>query len=265
MYEAERKQRILELLKVNQRVDVQGLNQILHVSESTIRRDLKELEESNLLKRTHGGAIPLHNVNYEPSFLEKEVSSGEQKKAIAKKAAALIREGEVILLDSGTTMVCLAKELRRFNKLTVVTNAVPVAQELLAHDGIELILLGGTMRKDILSLVGPFAEQMLSMLHVDKAFIATNGIHPTEGLSTPNITEASIKRRMIDSSKKVILLADSSKISEIKHVKFAGLSDIDTFITDDGAQEDMLSEFASRGLELHIVTSEEKQGKIEAV
>lgn len=261
MYEAERKQRILELLKVNQRVDVQGLNQILHVSESTIRRDLKELEESNLLKRTHGGAIPLHNVNYEPSFLEKEVSSGQQKKAIAEKAVEWIREGDVILLDSGTTMVYLARELKRFKHLTVVTNAVPVAQELLAHNGIELILLGGTMRKDILSLVGPFAEQMLSMLHVDKTFIATNGIHKVEGLSTPNITEASIKRRMIASAKKVILLADSSKINEIKHVKFAGLSDIDVFITDDDAQEDTLSEFTSRGLELHIAANEKRAWK----
>lgn len=253
LYEAERKCKIMEILKVNQRVDVQGLIQALQVSESTIRRDLKELEESNLLKRTHGGAIPLHNVNFEPTFLEKEISNGEFKKAIAEAAVEMIQDGDVILLDSGTTMLYLAKELKRFNKLTVVTNAVPLAQELQLYGGIELILLGGTLRKGVLSLVGPFTEQILNMIHVDKAFIATNAIHVEEGLSTPNIDEASIKRKMIASAKKSILLSDSSKIGELKLVRFAGLSDIDLFITDSGVSEDSLSEFKRNGLEVRVV------------
>lgn len=253
MYELERKRRILDLLNERYRVDVQGLIQELQVSESTIRRDLKELEESNQLKRTHGGAIPLYNVHFEPSFLEKEISNCEQKKAIAEEAVQYIEDGDVILLDSGTTMLYLAKELKRFKKLTIVTNAVSLAQELQAHNGIELIFLGGTLRKEVLSLVGPFAEHVLGMIHVDKAFIATNGIHPVEGISTPNIDEASIKRKMIASAKKVILLADSSKIDEIKHVKFAKVSDIQLFVTDDGISEESIDAFQSNGLMLHVV------------
>lgn len=253
MYEVERKSRILEILKENQRVDVQGLNKILQVSESTIRRDLKELEESNLLKRTHGGAIALNSVNFEPTFSEKEVSNSELKKAIAEKALEQIGEGDVILLDSGTTMLYLAKELKRFRKLTVVTNAISIAQELQTYEGIEVIMLGGSLRKGILSLVGPFAEQILSMIHVDKAFIATNGIDTREGLSTPNVDEASIKRKMIASAKKTILLADSSKVGVVNLVKFASLSDIHSFITDKGIDESSMSELMKSGMDVYII------------
>ncbi|MFD2614940.1 DeoR/GlpR family DNA-binding transcription regulator [Paenibacillus gansuensis] len=249
MYEAERKRSILALLKEQERVEVQDLIQLLDVSESTVRRDLKELEQSGLLKRTHGGAVPVHTVNYEPTFSEKEITHREQKQAIAREASALVSEGDVILLDSGTTMVYLARELKRFQRLTVVTNAIPVAQELLGCGGIELILLGGTLRKDILSLVGPFAEEILGKLHVDTAFIATNAIHAEAGLSTPNVTEASMKRRMIASSKRAVLLADSSKIGNITLVNFASLKDIDLFITDGEASEG-LAELEAAGLQV---------------
>ena len=248
MYEAERKRKILEMLHEHQRVDVQSLNQILQVSESTIRRDLRELEESNLLKRTHGGAVPLHTVNFEPTFTEKEISHSDRKQQIAAKAAELIQDNDVILLDSGTTMLYLAKELKRFRKLTVITNAVPVAQELQAAEGIELILLGGSFRKGVLSLVGPFTEQILAQLHADKAFIGTNAIHPKQGLSTPNVDEANIKRKMIASANEAILLADSSKIGEVNLVKFASVADIDRFVTDDQAPQELLAELAAAGL-----------------
>jgi len=253
MYQIERKRKIIEIIEKNQHVDVHALNMVFQVSESTIRRDLKELEEEHLLKRTHGGAIALQTVNYEPTFSEKEISNSELKKAIAEKAIELIEEGDVILLDSGTTMLFLAKGLKCFQKLTVVTNAISIAQELQTHEGIEVILLGGSLRKGILSLVGPFTEQILSLIHVDKAFIATNGIHAEEGLSTPNVDEASIKRKMIASAKKTILLADSSKIGVVKLVKFATLYDVDQFITDSGIEDSYVSEIKRNGIELHIV------------
>ncbi|PUA38001.1 DeoR family transcriptional regulator [Paenibacillus elgii] len=260
MFEAERKQKILELLKEYNRVDIQGLNRILQASESTIRRDLRELEQKNLLKRTHGGAVALQNVNFEPTFLEKEISNSGAKKMIAEKAAQFIQEGDVVLLDSGTTVHYLAKELKRFTKLTVVTNAIPVAQELQHHGGVELIFLGGTLRQGVLSIVGPFAEMMLGMLCVDKAFVATNAIHPQEGLSTPNVEEASIKRKMIASAKKTILLADASKIGEQYLVKFADVSDIDAFITDDRASAQMLADFMNQGVVIHTVSERERLG-----
>lgn len=259
MYEVERKRRILELLKEHQRVDVQGLNQILQVSDSTIRRDLKELEDQNLLKRTHGGAVPLQNVNFEPTFMEKEINNSERKRLIAKMAVEQIQENDVILLDSGTTMLYLAMELKRFWKLTVVTNGIPVARELETADGIDLILIGGSLRKGILSLVGPFAEQILNQLHVDKAFIGTNAIHPEEGLSTPNVDEASIKRKMIACANKTILMADSSKIGDVHLVKFASLRDINLFITDDQASEERLKEIEDKGVEVQVVDMERER------
>lgn len=253
MYETERKKVILEQLSQHKRVDLHGLSGLLKVSESTIRRDLKELEELNLLKRTHGGAIPIHKAIFEQSFEEKSITYSAEKKRIAKQAVKYINEGDVILLDSGSTMLYLAKELVQFSNLTVVTNAMPIAEELKNYNGIEVILIGGTLRKDVLSLVGLVAETVLGLLHVDKAFIATNGIHYNEGLSTPNSEEAAIKRKMIASAKQTILLADSSKIGEVTLFKFAQLSDIDVFITDSAISEDSVIDFQNKDLDIVIV------------
>lgn len=263
MYEAERKQHILKLLKEQGWVDVQGLNQLLGVSESTIRRDLNELEESRLLKRTHGGAVPVTPVNHEPTFEAKSGSGKEVKRALAVRAAEEIREGDVIILDSGTTMLYLAIELKRFNRLTVITNSLPIAQELHSNEGIELIVLGGSMRKGILSFVGPLAEQNISQFYVDKAFIATNGIHPEGGLTTPNMDEATIKRMMIQSSARAILVADSSKIGVMNLVKFAPAEAVHTFITDSGASEEAILRFESKGVDMCIVPAGEAAGSID--
>jgi DeoR family fructose operon transcriptional repressor len=243
MFGEERKNKIMEIIEREERVDVAELGKLFEVSESTIRRDLKELEDANLLKRTHGGAVSIkiaakQNVNVEPSFHEKEIQFPKEKKAIAKKAAEFIRNGDTILLDSGTTTFYIWQELKSFTNLTVVTNAIISPAYLDHHPGIELIFLGGTFRSQTQSLVGMFTEHCLNMIRVDKCFIATNGVDHRIGLTTPNMAEAEIKRKMIACAGEVFLVTDSSKFGKTSFSKFADLDQIDICITDRKIREE---------------------------
>ncbi|TCS83843.1 DeoR/GlpR family DNA-binding transcription regulator [Tepidibacillus fermentans] len=254
MYSEERKALILDYIQKKSRASVQELGEYLNVSESTIRRDLKELEDLKLLKRTHGGAISVENVNFEPTFREKEDQYFLEKGAIAKRAVEFIKEGDTILLDSGTTIFHVVKELKRFQKLTVVTNSLIFAHELQDSQGIDVIIIGGFLRRETLALVGPLAEEALSAIKVDKAFIATNGLDIKEGLTTPNLIEASTKRKMIESSKQVFLLADHSKIGKIAFAKFANINKVDKLIIDDAVPEYTVKELIKLGIEVVTVT-----------
>ncbi|AFH60400.2 DeoR faimly transcriptional regulator [Paenibacillus mucilaginosus K02] len=257
----ERKTKIMERLEREERVDVVELSQSLEVSESTVRRDLRELEEAGLLKRTHGGAVSnkiavKNGVNLEPSFREKEVQYQREKQAIARKAVEWIREGDTVLLDSGTTTFYILQELKAFRQLTVVTNAVISPQHLDHHPGIELIFLGGTFRAQTQSMVGMFTEQSLGLIRVDKCFIATNGVDPVQGLTTPTMAEAAIKRRMISCAQEVVLVTDSSKFGRTHFAKFGELEQIHTCITDAGIPENDIKSLHSRGITVVTVDTD---------
>lgn len=253
MYGIERKSAILELLNKNARVDVQELSQHFDLSESTIRRDLKELEEAQLLKRTHGGAVLFNSVTFEPTYIEKEVQFQKEKRAIAKEAAKLIENGESILLDSGTTTYYLAQELRNFSSLQVVTNSILCANELKDVSGIEVLLCGGSLRSETLALVGPLAENSFNQICVDKSFIATNGVDVENGLTTPNLIEASTKKKMIDCAEKVILITDHTKIGQVSFAKFAGIHEINYLITDSAAEKTLLNRIEESGISVRVV------------
>ena len=255
MYGEERKLIILEYVQQHSRASVQELSQHLQVSESTIRRDLKELEDVKLLNRTHGGAISLQGVNFEPTYREKEDKFRREKEAIARKAVELIEEGDTILLDSGTTTFHLAQELKSFSQLTVVTNSLILAEELEGVPGIEVLVTGGSLRRETLALVGPIAEQALDRVRVDKVFIATNGVDLTEGLTTPNLIEAATKIKMIKAAKQVILLADHSKVGKVSFAKFAEVTEIQKCIIDHGVAENTVKEMRKLGIEVHVVHS----------
>jgi len=254
MYGEERKEEILGLLHKQARVSVPDLCSLFNVSESTIRRDLKELEDSNLIKRTHGGAIPIESVNFEPTFLEKEDKFRQEKTAIAKKAIEFIEDGDTILIDGGTTTFHLVKELKAFQRLTVVTNSILIAEELQVNS-IEVILLGGSLRRETLALVGPLTEQALGILNVDKAFIGTNGIDIDEGLTTPNLIEAATKRRMIKSAKQVILLTDHSKVGKVTFAKVAEITAVNKLIIDNAIPQNIINSLIELGIEVYTVQS----------
>ncbi|MFC5469568.1 DeoR/GlpR family DNA-binding transcription regulator [Cohnella suwonensis] len=255
LFEEERKLRIAEYVHKQGRASVQELANHFQVSESTVRRDLRDLEDQRQLQRTHGGAVArMHDDNIEPSFVEKEILFQQQKLAIARAALSLIGEGDTILLDSGTTTYYLAKLLKGFRRLTVVTNSVMVGQELANEKNIELLLTGGTIRPETLAMVGPLAERAIGDICVDKLFLATNGFDLEAGLTTPNLTEAATKNRMIRSARQVILLADQSKFGQISFSRFGGSADITTLITDSQVSPATLRVFEEAGI--HVTVAE---------
>ncbi|MDC3411987.1 DeoR/GlpR family DNA-binding transcription regulator [Aquibacillus sp. 3ASR75-11] len=257
LYGEERQQKIVSYVEENGRASVLELCQKFEVSESTIRRDLKELEEMKMLRRQHGGAIAKESVTFEPTFSEKSIRFLSEKKAIAKYAVQFIQEGDSILIDSGTTTKPLVDEIKKLSQLTVVTNSVVFAKELENYPNLEVIVPGGKLRTETLALVGPLTELCLSNLHFDKAFIATNGLDLNEGLTTPNLTEAATKRKMIEQSKQVIVMTDHSKFQRISFAKFGMIDQIDHCITTEGAPTDILVELQKRGVEVHTVTAQE--------
>ncbi|MEK3786180.1 MULTISPECIES: DeoR/GlpR family DNA-binding transcription regulator [Paenibacillus] len=253
LYEEERKPRLLQYIQQNQRASVQVLSEVFQVSESTIRRDLKELEEAQLLKRTHGGAVSLESANIEPAIIDKEDLFREEKAAIAREAAELIRPGDTLLLDAGTTTLHLAREIRRMSDIRVVTNSLLVLNELKDCRDIEVSLTGGMLRPETQAFVGPITEAALDMIRVDKAFIAMNGIDARAGLTTPNMVEAAAKRKMMDIANEVVLLADHSKFGKVAFAKVAELSQVHHGIFDKEVPENSILAMRKLGIVVTIV------------
>jgi DeoR family transcriptional regulator, aga operon transcriptional repressor len=211
MLNEERRRAILDLLGRNGRVLVNDLSRRFHTSQITIRKDLDLLGDRGLVHRTHGGALPQQNgALFDPALREKEKQHRVEKRRIAVAAAGLVKEGQVVVLDSGTTTTALARALRGFRKLTIITNALNIAAEL-AGDSVDVILTGGNLRKNSFSLVGPLAEESLRQLRADLTFLAVDGFDVRHGLTTPNLQEAKVNRVMVEISRRTVVLCDSSK------------------------------------------------------
>ena len=239
MFAEERHDKIIQLLKSGQPVKVLGLSTLFAVSEATIRRDLQELETMGLLQRTHGGAVS-PQLGSELSFFDREVFHLTEKRKIAIAAANMVEDGETILLDAGTTTREIARELCG-KRLTVATNSMDVASILADEENIEVILLGGTWRKSINSLIGPMTNSMLKLFCFDKVFLAANAVDCKFGATTHNIAEAETKRAMLDAGKRTILVADHSKFGEKNFAKICGIEEVSMIITDENIDNDTLA------------------------
>lgn len=257
MFEEERLQAISQYVQSHSRASVSELCELLTVSESTVRRDLKELEAMGMLKRTHGGAVFLDAVSFEPTYREKEDQDRKEKELIAKKAVELIEEGDSLIIDSGTTASYLAAELSKFKNLTVVTNSIILAQQLSPLPSINIMLTGGTLRQNTMALVGPLAEASLDKIRVDKAFIATNGFDAKFGLTTPNIVEASIKQKMMSVANQVFVIADHTKIGHVSFAKFGNPADVNACITGNLISDENKLEFESKNIKMYLVGEDE--------
>ncbi|MBU2702772.1 DeoR family fructose operon transcriptional repressor [Sporomusaceae bacterium BoRhaA] len=241
MFAEERQASILELIKAGQPVKVGILTERFGVSESTIRRDLQELEDAGCLHRTHGGAILGHS-EYEPSFQEKATCCLAEKQQIATAAVSLIEQGETILLDSGTTTLEIARQLRG-KKVTIATNSMDIAQIFVDDTITEVILLGGSLRKPTRSLVGYLTNQTLKNLHFDKVFLAANNIDLEQGVTTPNMMEAETKRHMLLSGQEVILVVDHTKFGQKSLCHICDLSEISLLLTDCGLETKTVKQY----------------------
>ncbi|CAN5881977.1 transcriptional repressor AgaR [soil metagenome] len=244
---------ILEKLDSQGQVDVSSLSKELGVSEVTIRNDLTKLEQKNMLIRARGGAIKLDRVGVDFAISDKKQQHLEEKKLIGQVAAELIEDGDTIILDSGTTTMEIAKNLNRIEDLTVITNALNIASLLAEHKNASVILPGGFLRKNSLSLVGATAEESFRNYFCDKLFLAVDGFNTTHGLSTPNVEEAHLNRIMIEISKKVVVVTDSSKFLKRSFAFIAPISAVDVVVTDAGIPLEDQKKLENAGIQVIIV------------
>lgn len=229
----QRRQEILNLIREDGHAKVQKLSQFFKVSEVTIRQDLETLEKMGYIQREYGGAFLKDVGNFASTgTLLNESLKAEEKKEVARKAASLIEEGDIIILDSGSTTTELAKLMTGFKYLNVITNALNIAYILGGNPGINLIVSGGEFKAPTLSLTGDMAAATFKGIHVNKCFLATAGISADMQLTYPSFSDLVVKSAMIRAAEKVYLLADSSKIGVSSFVSLGRLSLVDTLITD---------------------------------
>jgi len=248
MFAEERRAKILELLRMHKSMTVSELAKMLNVSEPTIRRDLAFLESKRQIIRTHGGAMAIEYFSYEPTFFEKESLEKSAKEEIGKLANSLVKDGDIIVLDSGTTTLEIARNIED-KSITVITNSPLIVRELSTRRNVEVILTGGTLKKGTLALVGPIAENTLSKLHADMAFVGANGI-TLDAITTTNLLEAEIKRIMIKIASTSYIVADHSKFGRTAFVKFAEPNEISGIITDSGIDPKWITAFKERKIQL---------------
>jgi DeoR/GlpR family transcriptional regulator of sugar metabolism len=252
VFAAERRQRILELVRSNGAVSLRELAEAVRSSEVTVRRDLRALEAEGLLNRHHGGATMPGDLSREPTHSQKAQVASVEKLAIADLAASLVEDGDAIVIGPGTTTQEFARRISRNTELSVVTNSLLVAQALAGSPRIEVVLTGGTLRGSILALVGSAAEQSLAGLRVRRAFISGNGLSAERGLSTPNLQVASVDRALAGAAEEVVVLADSTKIGVDTMVQTVPAHRIGHLVTDDAAPRDVLDELAGKGMRLYV-------------
>lgn len=252
MFAAERRQRILEMMRTNGAVSLRELAQAVQSSEVTVRRDLRVLEGEGLLNRHHGGATLPGALSREPTYTQKAQVAGEEKAAIAQLAASLVEDGDAVVIGAGTTTQAFAQQLVRHTELAVVTNSLLVAEALGTAPRIEVVLTGGTLRGSIHALVGSAAEHSLAGLRVRRAFVSGNGLTPERGLSTPNMQVASVDRALAAAAEEVVVLADHTKIGVDTMVQTIPTDDIDHLVTEDAAPTDVLDDLGTRGVRLHV-------------
>lgn len=250
----ERRADIIQMLNQKNRVMVSELCDKYGLSEVTIRKDLENLKNRNLLFRIRGGAIriPTTSSPNDSKIEAKRLFYYKQKKAIGRMAASLINENETIIIDSGTTTMEVAKNLDKFQSLTVVTNAIDIALEVSKYDRFNVILLGGHLRESSLSTVGPLAESVLKVCYCDKLFLGVDSFNIKEGISTPNIEEANINQTMMTMAKETIAVFDSSKFNKRSFAFISKVSDLDAIITDDEISTEVLTELKKQNIKVYI-------------
>ncbi len=249
----ERRQHILSIAQNEGRVRVRDLSKALGISQITIRKDLDHLQAKGLLQRSHGGALPAQpGALFDPSLQEKEKSHHHEKERIGAAAAELVKEGQCVMLDSGTTTTAVAHALKRFSHLTVITNAVNIAAELTGTN-FEVILTGGILRKNSFSLVGPLAEDMLAEMHADILFLGVDGFDLDIGLTTPNLLESRVNRAMANGATKVVVVCDSTKFDRRSLSRIVPISALHHVVTDANLPKRLVEALQSLNIEVTLV------------
>jgi DeoR family transcriptional regulator of aga operon len=243
-----------ELLRTGE-VSVADLVEQLNVSPATVRRALGSLERKGLLRRTHGGAVSLEPLLYEPfrhlsSFQEQEKHRVLEKRQIGLAAAQLVADGETIAIGAGTTTTQVARSIRHRKGITIVTNAINIAMELSHRDDLKVMVTGGWVSGSWFALVGPGAIDGAGEMFVDKAFIGVDGIHAERGLTTNYPDQATIHRAMVKQAKQTIVVADHTKLAVVGAALICAIADVHTLITDSAASDDAIAPFSATAVDV---------------
>lgn len=250
-----RRNDILKMLAEKGEVFVTDLSRKFKVSEVTIRNDLDQLEHKNTLIRARGGAMRIETrMAYDQRVVDKSKIHFKEKALIGKAAARYVKESDIIIIDSGSTTSQMVDNFVDYKDLTVITNALDIANQLIAKPNINVIIPGGYLRKNSISLVGPMAEKSLKNLNVDKVFLGVDGIDTRHGLYTPNVEEARLNEVMIEISREIILLVDSSKFKVRSLAFICPISRVHKVITDANIAPDDVKRLSDAGVEVIIAS-----------
>lgn len=254
MYAEERRQAMAHLVSERGRLSVNAIAEQFDVTTETVRRDLSALERLGLVRRVHGGAVPASSLAViEAGLGERDQANTTQKDRIARAAVDLLPPaGATVLLDAGSTTSRLASLLPRDHKLSIFTHAVPVAARLAGSSHVDLHLLPGRVRPNTQAAVGAETVAALGRLRADVAFLGTNGLTVGHGLSTPDSEEAAAKRAMVAAARRVVCLADSSKVGAEAPLRFADLAELDVLVTDRGISESDRDDLTRAGVEVVV-------------
>lgn len=248
-----RRRRIKEILDQEGKVKVAELSQLFGISEVTIRSDLKELENEGLLERVHGGAIPTSRTYYNMNFHERKDSNVDEKRRIASAVAAMIDDGETIMINSGTTTFYIACELKNHKNLSIVTNSISIAMELGQLSNLNIILLGGSINVQYSFTYSHDTINQLKRYKADKLILSVDGINASAGLTTYYFQEAEVNKTMMERVNNTIVVADYSKIGRESFSHIASTDMIDYLITNNSANRQELDKIETKGVEVKLV------------
>lgn len=251
--QSQRQEQILIRTRGHGRVEVTALADAFGVTTETIRRDLSELQARRLLRRVHGGAVPWDVVRFEPLVKTREGQHADEKRRIAAAAVAELPPEGTVIVDSGSTTHYFAGYFPRDQRLTVVTNSLLSARVFVAHELLDVVVLGGRVRKNTAAVVDAEAVEVLRGMTVDAVFLGCDGVSAERGLTTPYREEVAVKRAMIRAARRVVLLADHSKIGNDHFLRFAEVSEVDTMITAGPASPDSIVALVRAGLDVRQV------------
>ena len=253
MFTIERQQGVLNILKSKQSVTDTELSKHFFIGEATIRRDLEKLERMGLLKRTYGGAVLLEGLDSEIPLIVREVEQKDAKQIIGHAAANLVNDGDIIIMDSSSTVLKMVPCLKGKNNLTVITNGAKTAIELGEIFQIKVYCTGGVLRENSLSYIGEFARNFIQRFNVDTLFFSCRALSMVKGLSDISEEESELRRMMMENCKKVVLLCDNSKFDKISFCKICGFEKIDHVITDKRPSSQWVEYFKEKGVDLDYI------------
>lgn len=250
MFAIERQQRIVELLRLNGAVSVSKLSGEFQVAEETVRRDLEKLEKQEKLLRTHGGAVPIDDNKHEPSIEKRKKINVEGKQRVARAAAELIYPGDTIFLDASTTTFFIARELKKMQNITVVTNSVQTILELSGSSNIKVIGTGGSVGENQ-SFVGSLAEMSVREKYfANKMFFSSRGVTSEAGILDSNEQECTMKKCMMENAQQKIYVCETTKVGRVGFAKLANFEDIDYIVTDADINDDWKKRLEEANVEL---------------